>query len=383
MIDKTFLLQMQNIQKDFSGVKALEGVTLFVQEGTIHAICGENGAGKSTLMNILSGVYPYGTYSGEILINGKVSVFKDIKASEKAGISIIHQELSLVPELSITENIFLGNEVADKGIIDWTRAKKKAKTLMTQVGLDEDPDTLIKNIGVGKQQLVEIAKALSKDVKILILDEPTSALNEEDSGHLLNLLLDMRDKGITCILISHKLAEVLSVADSVTIIRDGKTIETIHRSDKDNFTEERIIRGMVGRPLHNRYPDMKASIGDVFFEVMDWTVAHPYLPNRTVCKGVSFYIRRGEIVGFAGLMGAGRTELALSLFGRSYGTYMKGKIIKDGKELILKDPREAINKGIAYVTEDRKNLGFNPLDDIKTTIVSAALERVSCRGVLD
>ncbi|MCX8111516.1 MAG: ATP-binding cassette domain-containing protein [Syntrophorhabdaceae bacterium] len=239
------ILEMKNITKDFAGVKALDEVTLSVKEGTIHAICGENGAGKSTLMNILSGVYPHGTYKGEILIYGKLAVFKNIKASERAGITIIHQELSLIPELSITENVFLGNEVAKSGIINWTEAKKRAKKLMLQVHLEEDSDTLIKNMGVGKQQLVEIAKALSKNIKILILDEPTSALNEEESKHLLNLLFEMRSKGITCILISHKLKEVLSVADAVTIIRDGKTVETIYRKDGQDFTEERIIKAMV------------------------------------------------------------------------------------------------------------------------------------------
>jgi putative multiple sugar transport system ATP-binding protein len=381
----TYLLEMRDISKEFPGVKALDRVSLAVEEREIHAICGENGAGKSTLMNILSGVYPHGTYSGEIFLRGQPAIFKDIRASERAGIAIIHQELSLIPELSITENIFLGNEMAKAGVIHWKAAKVRAREFMSRVGLHENPETAIKNIGVGKQQLVEISKALSKKVKILILDEPTAALNEEDSKHLLGLLRELRTKGVTCILISHKLNEVRDIADAVTIIRDGKTVETLYREadGTGGVDEDRIIRGMVGRPLETRFPERFPKVGEVYFEVRDWTVRHPLFSERLVCNGVSFFVKRGEIVGFAGLVGAGRTELARSLFGRSYGLFERGRIIKDGKELTLRTTTEAIREGIAYVTEDRKNLGLNIHDDIKTTIVSAALERISRRGVID
>jgi len=380
-----YLLEMRDISKEFPGVKALDRVFLTLADGEIHAVCGENGAGKSTLMNVLSGVYPHGSYSGEIILRGQPAAFTDIRASERAGIAIIHQELSLIPELSITENLFLGNEIARAGIIDWRLAKVRARELMSRVGLHEDPETAIKNIGVGKQQLVEIAKSLGKDVKILILDEPTAALNEDDSLHLLGLLRELRTKGVSCILISHKLNEVRSIADAVTIIRDGRSVETLRPEAQETggVDEDRIIRGMVGRPLDTRFPDRVPHVGEAFFTVRDWTVRHPQFSERLVCNGVSFFVKRGEIVGFAGLMGAGRTELARSLFGRSYGLYECGRIIKNGKELALHTTADAIREGIAYVTEDRKNLGLNLLADIKATIVSAALQRIARRYVID
>ncbi|NCA87940.1 MAG: ATP-binding cassette domain-containing protein, partial [Gammaproteobacteria bacterium] len=309
---------MRGIVKAFPGVKALDRVSVAVREGEIHALCGENGAGKSTLMKVLSGVYPHGTYEGEILLRGQPVAFKDIRASEAAGIAIIHQELALIPELSITENLFLGHEVARGGIIDWAQARVRATRLMEQVGLRENPDTAIKHIGVGKQQLVEIAKALGKDVRLLILDEPTAALNEDDSAHLLKLLRGLRARGLTSILISHKLNEVLAIADTVTIIRDGQSIETLRLTGEgaEVVDEDRLIRGMVGRSLGARFPQRTPQIGSTFFEVRDWTVRHPQVAERLVCKGVSFFVRRGEILGLAGLMGAGRTELVRSLFGR-------------------------------------------------------------------
>ena len=376
---------MREITKEFPGVKALDRVSMAVGEGEIHAICGENGAGKSTLMNVLSGVYPQGTYGGDILLRGQPVAFKDIRASEAAGIAIIHQELALIPELSITENLFLGHEVARAGIIDWTRARVRASELLAQVGLRADPDTAIKHLGVGQQQLVEIAKALGKAVRLLILDEPTAALNEEDSAHLLKLLRGLRAQGITSILISHKLNEVLAVADAVTIIRDGQSIETLRLTGEGAAVvdEDRLIRGMVGRSLGARFPAHAPQIGAPFFEVQDWTVRHPQVPERLVCKGVSFFVRRGEILGFAGLMGAGRTELARSLFGRSYGLHEGGRLLMEGRELDLPNVAAAIRQRIAYVTEDRKTLGLNLLDDIKTTVVAAALGRVSHHGVLD
>ncbi|MGO4785597.1 multiple monosaccharide ABC transporter ATP-binding protein [Cryobacterium sp. W22_MBD10_FK3] len=371
---------MQSITKEFPGVKALDKVSLTVRAEEIHAICGENGAGKSTLMKVLSGVYPYGTYDGDIVYEGSVVRFRDIKQSEAAGIVIIHQELALIPELSITENIFLGNEPGRRGIINWVDAQRRAIELLARVGLDDDPDTQVKNIGVGKQQLVEIAKALNKNVKLLILDEPTAALNESDSQHLLDLIRGLKGKGISSIMISHKLNEIEQIADQITIIRDGKSIETLDVV-ADGVDEDRIIRGMVGRTLGNRFPEHTATIGEVFFEVRDWTVQHPLTAERQVVKNSSFTVRRGEVVGFAGLMGAGRTELAMSLFGRSYGKFISGQVFKDGEEIKLRTVAEAIGHGIAYVSEDRKSLGLNLLDTIKRSIVSAKLGKIS-RGIV-
>jgi putative multiple sugar transport system ATP-binding protein len=376
------ILEMRSITKEFPGVKALDKVSLRVKAGEIHAICGENGAGKSTLMKVLSGVYPYGSYDGDIVYQGQVQQFRDIRASEHAGIVIIHQELALIPELSIMENIFLGNEPTKRGIIDWAEARLRSLDLLARVGLRDDPDTPIKEIGVGKQQLVEIAKALNKSVKILILDEPTAALNESDSQHLLDLMLGLKAKGITSIIISHKLNEIEQIADSITIIRDGKSIETLDVK-AEGVDEDRIIKGMVGRTLESRFPDHTPKIGEVFFEVKDWTVGHPQVQDRLVCKNSNFFVRRGEIVGFAGLMGAGRTELARSVFGRSYGRFVSGHIYKDSKEVVLKSVRQAIDAGLGYVTEDRKSLGLNLLDDIKTTTVAANLRKISHNSVVD
>ncbi|TFC31819.1 sugar ABC transporter ATP-binding protein [Cryobacterium sp. TMT2-18-3] len=376
------ILEMRSITKEFPGVKALSDVSITVNHGEIHAICGENGAGKSTLMKVLSGVYPSGTYTGDIIYQGQNVHFKDIRSSEEAGIVIIHQELALIPELSITENIFLGNEPTKWGAIDWITAKKTALELLARVGLRDDPDTLIKNIGVGKQQLVEIAKALNKSVKVLILDEPTAALNESDSMHLLDLIRGLKGKGISSIMISHKLNEIEQVADSITIIRDGKTIETLNVV-ADGVNEDRIIRGMVGRSLESRFPDRTPHIGEVFFEVRDWTVQHPQVAERMVVKGSSLNVRKGEIVGIAGLMGAGRTELAMSIFGRSYGNFLSGHLYKDGQEIVLKSVADAIDNGLAYVSEDRKALGLNLLDDIKRSVVSAKLSKISAGQVVN
>lgn len=380
--DEPILLEMRSITKEFPGVKALSNVSLRVKAGEIHAICGENGAGKSTLMKVLSGVYPHGSYTGDIVYMAETQQFKDIRASEAAGIVIIHQELALIPELSITENIFLGNEPSKWGIIDWAEARKRSIELLARVGLREDPDTPIKELGVGKQQLVEIAKALNKSVRLLILDEPTAALNESDSQHLLDLILGLKGKGITSIIISHKLNEIEQIADEITIIRDGKSIETLNVK-RDGVDEDRIIKGMVGRTLESRFPDHEPKIGEVFFEVKDWTVGHPQIQDRLICKGSNFYVRRGEIVGFAGLMGAGRTELARSLFGHSYGRFIKGQVYKDGKPVNLRSVRAAIDAGLGYVTEDRKSLGLNLLDDIKTTTVAANLRAISKYSVVD
>jgi putative multiple sugar transport system ATP-binding protein len=362
-------------------VKALDNVTFSVSQGEIHALVGENGAGKSTLMKVLSGVYPYGSYSGEIYFEGKECRFQDIHHSEEVGLVIIHQELALVPFLSITENLFLGNEQARSGIINWNESISRTKELLDRVGLHESPNTLITNMGVGKQQLVEIAKALAKKVKLLILDEPTASLNDDDSERLLKLLLQFKENGISSILISHKLSEVKKVADSITILRDGATIETLD-CHKDNITEDRIIRGMVGRDLTHRFPPRDSKIGDVIFEVRDWNVYHPLHENRKVSNNVNLNVRKGEIVGIAGLMGAGRTELAMSIFGRSYGTRISGSAYKSGKEIDISNIDKAIDNGIAYATEDRKAYGLVLIQEIKDNITLANLEAISDGGIV-
>lgn len=376
------ILSMRSITKEFPGVKALSNVNFDVERGEIHAICGENGAGKSTLMKVLSGVWPYGTYDGEIYYEGKLCKFRNIRDSEHAGIVIIHQELALIPELTITENLFLGNEGAKAGVIDWRVNERKARDLLEMVGLHEDPNTQIKNIGVGKQQLVEIAKALSKDVKLLILDEPTAALNDTDSQNLLGLMKALRDRGITCIMISHKLNEIEQISDAITIIRDGQTIETLHTAAGE-VNEDRIIRGMVGRDLDHRYPLHESHPGEVMFEVKNWTVMHPDDHNRFVIRNANLTIRRGEIVGLAGLMGAGRTELARSVFGQSYGNKVSGEVSLNGRTLKLKNVEQAIDAGLAYVTEDRKVLGLNLLDTIRVATTSAKLKKISKNLVYD
>lgn len=378
-----YILEMNGITKTFPGVKALDNVNLKVKKGEIHALVGENGAGKSTLMNVLSGIYPYGSYEGDIVYDGEICKFKEIKDSEKKGIVIIHQELALVPYMTIAENMFLGNEQGKKMAIDWTKTYVRAEELMKKVGLKEDPHTLIKDIGVGKQQLVEIAKALAKDVKLLILDEPTASLNESDSQALLELMLEFKKQGMTSIIISHKLNEISYVADKITVIRDGSTIETMDK-EVDDFSENRIIRGMVGRELSNRFPAREnVKIGEICMEVDHWTVHHPMTPAKKVVDDVSFYVRRGEVVGISGLMGAGRTELAMSLFGHSYGTGISGTIKMNGKEVHLKNVRQAIDHKLAYVTEDRKGNGLILSNPIYTNTSLAKMDKVSRYGVID
>jgi putative multiple sugar transport system ATP-binding protein len=376
------ILEMRHITKEFPGVRALDDVTMTVKGDAIHAICGENGAGKSTLMKVLSGVHPHGTYAGTIKFQGEEVAFKDIKSSEHKGIVIIHQELALIPELSITENIFMGNEHVRRGLIDRWEQERIAKDLLARVGLDVDPSTQIKNLGVGQQQLVEIAKALSKDVKLLILDEPTSGLNEEDAGNLLDLLRGLKAKGIASIMISHTINEIAAVADSVTVLRDGLTVES-YAVEAGHVDEDRIIRAMVGRTLDNRYPTHTPNIGETVIEVRGWRVEDPNVPGRLVCKDSSFFIRRGEVVGFAGVMGAGRTELARSLFGRNYGVYRGGQIFLHGKPVTITSVGSAIKHRLAYLPEDRKTLGLNLLDTVSRTVASANLRAILRGGLID
>ena len=375
------VLEMRSITKEFPGVKALDEVSFQVRRGEIKALVGENGAGKSTLMKVLSGVYPYGSYTGDIVLDGKVCAFHNIKQSEESGIAIIHQELALIPLLSIAENIFMGNPHRKFGAIDWNKTRAAAIPLLERVGLKEDPDTPINQLGVGKQQLVEIAKALSKNCKILILDEPTAALNEKDSKNLLDLLKSLQQEGMTCIIISHKLNEISYVSDSITVLRDGKSVAGFATAD---VTEDDIIRHMVGRELSNRYPEKTHVPSDeIFFEVKNWTTHHPDFPDRAVVKDLNIHLRKGEVVGLSGLMGAGRTEFAMSLFGRSYGCNTSGEVYLGGKKVSTASVSRAIKNGIAYLSEDRKTYGLVLGQPIGKNISLADLKRVSTAGVLN
>ncbi|PKO14392.1 MAG: ABC transporter ATP-binding protein [Chloroflexi bacterium HGW-Chloroflexi-10] len=378
----TPILMMNNITKEFPGVKALDQVSFQVTQDEIHCLVGENGAGKSTLMKVLSGVYPYGDYSGEIVINGEEQKFKSINDSEKAGIAIIYQELALVPEMTVYENIFLGHEIRNGITVDWNETIKRAGEMLRKVHLDINPEVKVKELGVGKQQLVEIAKALSKNVKLLILDEPTAALNEDDSENLLNLLRDLKKHGVTCVLISHKLKEVISIADTVTVLRDGKTICTLDNKQGE-VTENILIKNMVGREIDNIYPKRKFMRSDeIVLEVKNWNAYNPAL-GRNILKDVNFNLKKGEIVGFSGLMGSGRTELALSIFGNPDGYQVDGELIVNGKSKQFKHPRQAINAGLAYVSEDRKGDGLILIQDVKQNITLANLVEISNRGVMD
>ena len=376
------LLEMKNITKIFPGVKALDNVNLTVEEGEIHAICGENGAGKSTLMNVLSGIYPFGTYTGDIVYDGEICKFQKIKDSEAKGIVIIHQELALVPLLSIAENMFLGNERGTAAKINWSETYDKAQELLTKVGLKDSSKTLIKDIGVGKQQLVEIAKALGKKVKLLILDEPTASLNDTEAKHLLDLLLEFKKQGMTSIIISHKLNEVSYVADKITVIRDGTSITSLDKT-KDDFSEDTIISAMVGRSLTDRFPKRESKIGEVCFEVKDWCVDHPVFDGIKVCDHINFNLRKGEVLGISGLMGAGRTELAMTIFGRSYGTNIQGHIYMNGKEVSFPNVKSAIKSKIAYVTEDRKGNGLILSESICKNTTAANPEGISKNYIID
>jgi putative multiple sugar transport system ATP-binding protein len=373
---------MKNITKTFPGVKALDNVSFSVAQNEIHCLVGENGAGKSTLMKVLSGVYPFGGYSGDILFEGQVQQFRGISDSEKAGIAIIYQELALVPEMTVYENIFLGHEIKRGFLVDWNETIRQADQMLKKVRLSVNPAAKVKDLGVGKQQLIEIAKALSKNVKLLILDEPTAALNEDDSENLLDLLRELRNHGVTCIMISHKLKEVISIADTVTVLRDGQTVCTLDAS-RGEVSEQVLIKHMVGREIENIYPRREhVRAEEVVLEVKNWN-AHSQLLGRDVLKDVSFNLKRGEIVGFAGLMGSGRTELALSIFGNPTGFQVKGDLLLNGQSQHFARPEDAINAGIAYVTEDRKSKGLILIQDVKENITLANLQEIAARGVVD
>jgi len=377
-----YILEIENLSKEFPGVRALENVSLKVKKGEIHSLCGENGAGKSTLTSCISGVYPKNTYDGKVFFKGRETNYSSVKDSENEGLAIIHQELALSPYLSIYENIFLGHMETKFGVINWNKYIKESKNFLNIVGLNEPPETIVSRLGVGKQQLVEIARALSKKTELLILDEPTSSLNDDESEKLLNLILEFKRQGITSVIISHKLNEVLKVADTVTILRDGKSIST-YDVKGSNLTEEMIIRDMVGRDLTHRFPERKSSPGETIMEVKNWTVYHPDYHSIKVVEDVSFYLRKGEILAFCGPMGAGRTELMMSLFGNSYGFKSDGELIINGVSHHFKDPRAAINSGLGYISEDRKSLGLVLIQDIKTNITHSSLNKISKFGIID
>ena len=378
----TPILEMRNITKEFPGVKALSNVSFQVAAGEIHCLVGENGAGKSTLMKVLSGVYPHGSYTGEIIFGGEEQKFSGIRDSENAGIAIIYQELALVPEMTVYENIFLGHEIKSGPMVDWNETIKRAGEMLGKVRLNVNPEAKVRNLGVGKQQLVEIAKALSKDVKLLILDEPTSALNEDDCDNLLNLLRDLKNHGVTCVLISHKLKEVIAIADTVTVLRDGQAVCTLD-AKKGEVTETTLIRNMVGREIENIYPKRDHKISDeVVLEVRNWNGYSPVL-GREILRDVNFNVKKGEIVGFAGLMGSGRTELALSIFGNPGGYRLSGELYVKGERKQFSHPQEAIRDGIAYVTEDRKGDGLILIQDVKQNITLANLREISRRFVVN
>lgn len=374
-----YILEMVNITKEFPGVKALDQVTFRVKQGEIHALAGENGAGKSTLMKVLSGVYPHGTYSGDIVLKDQIQSYQGIKDSEKAGVAIIYQELTLVRQMNVCENIFLGNELVEHGIINWDKSFAETERVLKEVKMDVNPATRVFHLGVGQQQLIEIAKAIAKRAQVLILDEPTAALTEKESEHLLSILRELKAKGVTCIYISHKLNEILSIADTVTILRDGKTICT---EAIQTMTEDKIIARMVGRELTERFPYRPHAIGDVIMEVKDWSVPHPEIPNKLLIKQVSFEVKKGEILGIAGLMGSGRTELMMSLFG-AFSTKGAGFLAMHGKPVRFRNPQEAIRHGFCYLSEDRKQYGLVLGMDIKQNTTLASLDKIASHYIIN
>ncbi|MCL2764468.1 MAG: ATP-binding cassette domain-containing protein [Treponema sp.] len=377
-----YILDIENLTKEFPGVRALENVSLKIKKGEIHSLCGENGAGKSTLMSCISGVYPRNSYEGKVLYKGRETNYNSVKDSENEGLAIIHQELALSPYLSIYENIFLGHMETKFGIINWNKYIKESKKYLDIVGLNEAPQTVVSKLGVGKQQLVEIARALSKKTELLILDEPTSSLNDDESEKLLDLIIEFKNQGITSVIISHKLNEVLKVADTVTILRDGKSIST-YDVKNDKLTEEMIIKDMVGRDLTQRFPERKSSPGETVMEVKNWTVYHPDYHSIKVVDNISFHLRKGEILAFCGPMGAGRTELMMSLFGNSYGFKSEGDLFINGKAYKFNSPHAAIASGLGYISEDRKSLGLVLIQDIKTNIAYSSLGRISKYGIVN
>jgi putative multiple sugar transport system ATP-binding protein len=375
------ILEMKNITKEFPGVKALDDVSFKVERANIHCLVGENGAGKSTLMKVLSGVHPEGSYDGEIYLDGELQTYRSTYDSEKAGIAVIYQELALVPEMMVYENIFLGHEIRNGINVDINETIKQTVDLLRKVRLDVNPSMKVKHLGIGKQQLVEIAKALSRYARLIVLDEPTAALNESDSENLFDLLRGLKAEGVTSILITHKLQEVISVADKVTVLRDGQSVITLDNNNGE-VNEDILIKHMVGRSIENIYPDReKKPIGEVIFEVRNWSAYDPRV-ERKLLKDVNIKLKKGEILGITGLMGAGRTELARSLFGNTDGYQTEGEMLLHGKPVNFSTPHHAIEAGLAYVTEDRKGDGLILIQDVKTNITIANLKRILVNGLV-
>ena len=367
------LLEMKDIVKEFPGVRALDGVSFTLEKGEFHSLVGENGAGKSTLMKVLSGVYPAGTYEGEILINGEPRHFRNIRDSENAGVAIIFQELSLVKELTVGENIFLGQEPARLGIINWTELYHRASKLLSDLHLDIDPREQVGNLGIGQQQLVEIAKALSKNASILVLDEPTAALTESEVETLFTILRKLKSRDVGMIYISHKLDEVFEMSDRITVLRDGKTVGTQPASE---LTKDQVIAKMVGREVGDIFPKSKHELGDVALEIKDLTVYSPDVADKKLVDNISFSVRKGEVLGIAGLMGAGRTELLMAIFGAWQGKYNR-EIYVEGKSVSITSPLGAIEHKIGFVTEDRKRFGLILPQTILDNMTLAGLRSIS------
>ena len=374
-MDSDIILEFKNVNKQFPGVLALNDVSFNIRRGEIHGVCGENGAGKSTLMKILSGVYPHGTYDGQVIFNGeelKLGASSIREAGEK-GIAIVYQELTLVPTMSVGENVYLGREPVEAGAINWNKLYADTKGILANYGLNISPQELVRNLGVGKMQMVEIAKALSENAKVLILDEPTSALSEAEVDKLMDILKTLKAHGITCIYITHKLEEFFRITDRVTVMRDGKAVTT---TDTKDLTVEKLVRHMVGREMKERFPKGNRKPDEIIFEVSDLQALDPNDPSRKVLNGVNFNVRRGEILGIAGLMGSGRTELVMTLFGE-YGKIVSGKIRLGEKEIKPESAREAIDAGLSLVPEDRKGMGLVLIQSILKNISLPNLDQFS------
>ena len=355
-MNNDYILEMENVTKDFPGVRALNNISFKVRRGTIHGICGENGAGKSTLMKILAGVYPADTYTGDVKLNGQVLKFthEAIHEAIKHGISIVYQELALIPKLTVGENIFLGREPSKRGRIDWNQLYANTRKILQEYHLDIPFDSVVENLGVGKQQMVEIAKALSENAQVLILDEPTSALTEAEVEALMVILRNLKSRGVTCLYISHKLEEFFRITDEITVFRDGAVVNTVNTGD---VTTEKIVAMMVGREMKERFPQGNRIPGEVVLAVKNLSVDDPYHAGKKLLNNISFEVRKGEILGVAGLMGSGRSELMLSIFGE-YGAHRLGEIILGEQLVTNKSAREAMSNRISLVPEDRKKQGL-------------------------
>lgn len=378
------ILVLKNITKIYGPVRALDNVSFNIPKGKITSLVGENGAGKSTLLKVLSGVISSSEYSGEMFYEGKKSSLKGIKSSENLGIAIIHQELSISPYLSICENMFIGNYITKFGSIQWNKMFLECKKYLQIVGLDEDPTTIAGTLSIAKQQMLEIAKALSKRARLLILDEPTSSLNDEDSFKLLDIMKNLKEKGITSIFVSHKLNEVKYVADNIVVIRDGQFISSYNK-ETEEITEQKLIKDIVGRQLSSKFPERNKNkkIGDIVFEIKNLTVPHAVFDSYNVVKDASLDAKKGEIVGVSGLVGSGRTEMFLSIFGRYYNKATSGSVYLKGEKVNFRSPKQAIRKGLMYASEDRKNVGLIQIFSIQNNITSAALHLFSKLSVIN